>query len=137
MAKNKTILSWSNTKELAFLLIDEHPQVDPNRLSLAALQEMVLNLPDFTDSKDGASNDILESLRERWYSERMDMEDELGPLRASEDEDEELDEDAYRADRVAVDDEEDDDSFEEEDDDDDEFDDGYSVGDDFSDEEEY
>jgi len=125
MAKKPLKLTWSDTKELAYLLIDKYPQTDPSKLSFGKIAEMVQALPEFSGGKAKPDIDLLEDLQTRWAGERSEMEDELGPVENVEDEDSELDEDIYRADRM-IEDEDD------EEEDEDEFD---SYDDEFEDEE--
>lgn len=110
-------LKWSDIEDLAFRLIDEHPQVDPSRLALASILDYVVALPDFGESSKKPGKDLLEELQERWAEERADMDDELGPL---EEPTEDLDEDEYRSDRMV--DEQDYSDDDEDDDEEDEFD---------------
>ena len=124
MPKRQKKLSWADTEELTFRLIDEHPNVDPRKLSSQEIFEMVTELQDFSD-KTKPNGARLEELATRWYEERSEMDDELGSLEdvASDD----LDEDDYREDRM-VDEEVDEDSetmslddMEEEDEEDEEY----------------
>lgn len=101
MAKTSKKLSWSDTKELAFRLIDEHPQVNPTRLSAEELIDLVKDLPDFGERSKKPSMEVLEDLQARWFEERSDMEDELGPLSQAVGDD--LDEEEYRDDQLAED----------------------------------
>jgi len=116
-------LNWSDLQEIAFRLIDEHPQRDPRRLSTHEIFEMVTELPDFSDKTKPAASKI-EELATRWYEERSDMDDELGSL--DDLPKEELDEDDYREDRQVEEVEEEDsdttslDELEEDDDDEEE-----------------
>jgi FeS assembly protein IscX len=112
--KSQKKLAWADTEELAFRLIDEYPNVDPRRLSHEELFDMVTRLSDFSDkSKPNSSG--LDELATTWYSERAEMDDELGALEDVAPED--LDEDDYREDR----------SFDESDDDDDDDSDTVSL----------
>jgi FeS assembly protein IscX len=94
--KSQKKLNWNDLQEIAFRLIDEHPQRDPRRLSTQEIFEMVTELPDFSDKTKPSSSKI-EELATRWYEERSDMDDELGSL--DDLPKEELDEDDYREDR--------------------------------------
>lgn len=110
MAKKKYELGWDNIEELVYRMIDFHPRVDPSKLGLRAIEEMVSKLPGIAATKKRPQESLVEELRTRWEEERADMEDELGPF-DSFSEDSELDEDVYREDRLATaeDDDEDDD----------------------------
>lgn len=118
MAKGK--LNWSNVEDIAFRLIDEYPQVNPLKLRMTELHKYITKLPDFSDDPKKSNEAILENIMMTWFEERQEMEDELGPLPADE---EELDEDDFREDRMIDDEEELDD--EDDDEDEDEFEDGF------------
>lgn len=98
MPKKK--LKWSDTEDIAFLLIDKYPSADPNKLSLGEIAKRASSLPALASSSKPTEDD-LEMIQRSWYEERTDMEDELGPIgRDGQDEDEDLDEDEYRNDRM-------------------------------------
>lgn len=120
MAKKQTKLKWTDTEELTFRLIDQYPNLDPTRLSPDALIEHVISLPDFGEKRSKPDRLLLEDLQTRWFEERSDMEDELGPLEEPAGDGEELDEDAYREDRMIEDEDEEEESFSEPYDEDDE-----------------
>lgn len=117
MTKKK--LKWSDSEDIAFLLIDRYPAVDPTKLSLDEIQRRASALPDLKGVSGKASEAALEDIQKIWFEERSDMEDELGPFSAESEDD--LDEDDYRDDRMI--DEED--EFDSDDDDEDEFEDGF------------
>ena len=134
MAKKSAKLTWGDTEELAFRLIDEHPQLDPSKLTTNKLVELVTKLRDFGEKTRKPDVHLLEELQTRWHEERSEMEDELGPYQDLEvDEDSELDEDVYRDDKMVEDDDDEDDrdevsldeAFEDEDEDEDDEDELY------------
>lgn len=110
MAKKSAKLGWSDTEEIAFLLIDAYPKLDPSKLSASRLTSLVSNLPGFGDKSKPETAD-LEAIQETWYEERSEMEDELGPFGPL-DEDSELDEEIYRDDRMVEDSDDSDDTEE-------------------------
>src|SRR5665213_3501808 len=118
MPKKK--FTWADTEDIAFLLIDKYPSIDPTRLSLTDIAKRVSSLPTFGGGTAKPKSETLESIQKSWYDERIDMEDELGPLVHEPEEGDNLDEDEYRDDRM-IDDEssslglDDDDDEEEED----------------------
>lgn len=91
---------WTDTEDIAFRLIDLYPNQDPLRLRFTDLHKKVTDLKEFGDDPKKSNEKILEAIQMRWYEERQDMEDELGPLGANDDEDT-LDEDDYRDDELA------------------------------------
>ena len=62
-------LTWRDTDEIAYALIDAHPDQDPLKLSFPKLHKLVLALEDFGDDADKSSESILESIQMAWYEE--------------------------------------------------------------------
>jgi FeS assembly protein IscX len=62
-------LTWKDTDELAYALIDAHPDQDPLKLSFPKLHKLVIALEDFGDDPDKSSESILESIQMAWYEE--------------------------------------------------------------------
>ena len=62
-------LTWKDTDEIAYALIDAHPDQDPLKLSFPKLHKMVIELEDFGDDPDKSSESILESIQMAWYEE--------------------------------------------------------------------
>jgi FeS assembly protein IscX len=124
MAKMK--LKWTNTEDLAFRLIDEYPSLDPRSVKLSEIQKYITKLPEFSDDPKKGKEAILEEIQNRWFEERSDMEDELGPMDSAPlANDDDLDEDDYRDDTFAADDAEVALLGDEDEEDEDEFGDGF------------
>jgi FeS assembly protein IscX len=62
-------LTWRDTDEIAYALIDAHPDQDPLKLSFPKLHKLVIALEDFGDDPDKSSESILESIQMAWYEE--------------------------------------------------------------------
>jgi len=62
-------LTWKDTDEIAYALIDNHPDVDPLKLSFPKLHKLITELEDFGDAPDKSSESILESIQMAWYEE--------------------------------------------------------------------
>ncbi len=62
-------LTWKETEDIAFALIDAHPDQDPLKLSFPKLRQLVIELPDFADNPDGSNEAILEAIQMAWYEE--------------------------------------------------------------------
>jgi FeS assembly protein IscX len=62
-------LTWKDTDELAYALIDAHPEQDPLKLSFPKLHKLIIALEDFGDDPDKSSESILESIQMAWYEE--------------------------------------------------------------------
>ena len=99
-------LKWDDVEDIAFKLIDAHPRTNPKALSLVELNTFVVKLRDFGDSSKKSNEGTLKLIKERWYDERMDMDDELGPVVSESakdgESDDNLDEEHFRADRESL-----------------------------------
>ena len=62
-------LTWKDTDEIAYALIDAHPDQDPLKLSFPKLHKMIIELEDFGDDPEKSSESILESIQMAWYEE--------------------------------------------------------------------
>lgn len=67
--RNHMKLTWKDTEEIAWALMDKFPDQDPLRLSFPKLHKMVLELEDFSDAPDGSNEKILENIQMSWYEE--------------------------------------------------------------------
>jgi FeS assembly protein IscX len=62
-------LTWKDTDEIAYALMDAHPDQDPLKLSFPKLHKLVTGLEEFGDDPDKSSESILESIQMAWYEE--------------------------------------------------------------------
>jgi FeS assembly protein IscX len=62
-------LTWKDTDEIAYSLIEAFPDQDPLKLSFPKLHKMVTELEDFGDDPEKSSESILESIQMAWYEE--------------------------------------------------------------------
>ena len=62
-------LTWKDTDEIAYALIDAFPDQDPLKLSFPKLHKMIIELEDFGDDPEKSSESILESIQMAWYEE--------------------------------------------------------------------
>jgi FeS assembly protein IscX len=62
-------LTWKDTDEIAYALIDAHPDQDPLKLSFPKLHKLILALEDFGDDPEKSSESILEAIQMAWYEE--------------------------------------------------------------------
>jgi FeS assembly protein IscX len=62
-------LTWKDTDEIAYALIDTFPDQDPLKLSFPKLHKMIIALEDFGDEPEKSSESILESIQMAWYEE--------------------------------------------------------------------
>lgn len=62
-------LTWSDSEDIAFALMDKFPDQDPLKLSFPKLHKMITELEEFRD-KPGDSNEAkLEAIQMAWYEE--------------------------------------------------------------------
>ena len=62
-------LKWSDTREIAIALAEEHPEVDPRYVRFTELREWVLDLDDFDDEPDRSGEKVLEAIQMAWLDE--------------------------------------------------------------------
>ena len=62
-------LTWKDTDEIAYALIDAHPDQDPLKLSFPKLHKYVLELEEFGDDPEKSTESILEAIQMAWYEE--------------------------------------------------------------------
>jgi FeS assembly protein IscX len=63
-------LTWKDSDELAWALMDKYPDMDPLRLSFPKLHKMVCELEDFGDAADASNEKVLEMIQMAWYEEK-------------------------------------------------------------------
>jgi len=62
-------LTWKDSEEIAWALLDKFPDQDPLRLSFPKLHKLVLELEGFTGSPEASNEKILENIQMAWYEE--------------------------------------------------------------------
>jgi FeS assembly protein IscX len=62
-------LTWKDTDEIAYSLIDAYPDQDPLKLSFPKLHKMITGLEDFGDDPEKSTESILEAIQMAWYEE--------------------------------------------------------------------
>jgi FeS assembly protein IscX len=62
-------LTWKDADEIAYALIDAHPDQDPLKLSFPKLHKLIIELADFGDDPEKSTESILESIQMAWYEE--------------------------------------------------------------------
>ena len=60
-------LTWQDSDQIAWQLVDNNPNVDPLSLSFTRLREMVLALPDFHGKAEDSNEALLEAIQMAWY----------------------------------------------------------------------
>jgi FeS assembly protein IscX len=59
-------LTWDDPDDIACALARAHPETDPLDLNFVDLHAMVLDLPEFEDDRDAASESKLEAIVLAW-----------------------------------------------------------------------
>lgn len=62
-------LTWKDSDEIAWALMDKFPEQDPLKLSFPKLHKMVCELEDFSDVPTGSNEKILENIQMAWLEE--------------------------------------------------------------------
>ena len=62
-------LTWKDTEEIAYALMDKFPDQDPLRLSFPKLHKMVTELEEFGDEPAKSNEAIMEAIQMAWYEE--------------------------------------------------------------------
>jgi FeS assembly protein IscX len=63
-------LTWKDSEELAWALLDKFPDQDPLRLSFPKLHKLVCELEEFSDDPNSSNEKILENIQMAWYEEK-------------------------------------------------------------------
>lgn len=64
-------LTWKDSEEIAWALMDQFPDQDPLKLSFPKLHKMVCELEDFSDSPEASNEKILENIQMAWFEEKQ------------------------------------------------------------------
>jgi FeS assembly protein IscX len=62
-------LTWRDTEDLAYALLDKFPDQDPLRLSFPKLHKMVTELEEFGDDPEKSNEAVMEAIQMAWYEE--------------------------------------------------------------------
>lgn len=63
-------LKWTDTLEIAMLLDETHPDVDPQYVRFTELHTWVCELDDFDDDPKRSGEKILEAIQLAWIDEK-------------------------------------------------------------------
>jgi FeS assembly protein IscX len=64
-------LTWKDSEEVAWALLDKFPDQDPLKLSFPKLHKMVCELEGFDDRPEASNEKILENIQMAWFEERQ------------------------------------------------------------------
>ena len=62
-------LTWKDSEEIAWALMDKFPDQDPLKLSFPKLHQMICALDEFGDQPEGSNEKILENIQMAWFEE--------------------------------------------------------------------
>lgn len=62
-------MKWTDINELAIVLSEKHPDVDPKQIRFVELMEWVMALPGFNDDPKHCGEKILEAIQGAWIDE--------------------------------------------------------------------
>jgi FeS assembly protein IscX len=62
-------MKWTDTREIAIALADNHPDIDPTAVRFTDLYNWVLALPGFDDDPKRCGEKILEAIQMAWMDE--------------------------------------------------------------------
>lgn len=69
-------LKWNNIEDLAILLHEHRPELDPLTVRFTDLHQWVCELPGFADDPKASNEKKLEAIQMAWLEEWQDARDE-------------------------------------------------------------
>ncbi|MCG3115323.1 MAG: Fe-S cluster assembly protein IscX [Candidatus Manganitrophus sp. SA1] len=67
-------MGWHDSEEIALLLLEKHPDLDPLTVRFTDLHKMVTELPGFEDDPKKSNEAILEAIQMAWHEEYQDAQ---------------------------------------------------------------
>jgi FeS assembly protein IscX len=65
-------LDWNDTEDIALLLMERHPDIDPLTVRFTDLHKWVSELPGFIGKPEKSNEKILEAIQMAWHEEYGD-----------------------------------------------------------------
>jgi len=62
-------MKWTDVRDIAIALADEHPEIDPRNLRFTDLHNWVLALDGFDDDPKRGGEKVLEAIQAAWIEE--------------------------------------------------------------------
>ena len=62
-------MKWTDSRDIAFALLEKYPDQDPKALNFVDLRNWVLALPEFSDDPQRSGERILEAIQMAWIEE--------------------------------------------------------------------
>ena len=64
------MLKWTDTIDIAILLSDKHPNINPETIRFTDLHKWICELNDFDDDPNKSNEKILEAIQMAWIEEK-------------------------------------------------------------------
>ena len=64
------MISWTDSLEIAILLEETHPNIDPLTINFVDLRELVMNLENFNEGDTHCGEKVLEAIQMCWIEEK-------------------------------------------------------------------
>jgi len=64
------MLKWINTIDIAILLSDKHPDINPETIRFTDLHKWVCELNEFDDDPNKSNEKVLEAIQMAWIEEQ-------------------------------------------------------------------
>ena len=65
-------MTWKDAEDIAQLLMERHPYIDPLTVRFTDLYKWVVALSEFTDDPKASNEGILEAIQMKWHEEYQD-----------------------------------------------------------------
>jgi FeS assembly protein IscX len=62
-------LDWHDAEDIALLLLEQYPDVDPLTVRFTDLHQWVIDLPDFAGDPEESNEGFLEQIQMAWHEE--------------------------------------------------------------------
>jgi FeS assembly protein IscX len=68
-ASSADTITWDDSYAIARALLQEHPDIDLDDVSLGMIYKWTIDLPGFNDDKELANDSILAAIYQEWFEE--------------------------------------------------------------------
>ena len=72
-------LDWDDAENIAILLADKFPDIDPLGVRFTELHQWIIELEEFGGDPKSSNEGKLEAIQMAWYDEYKDRHEEAGP----------------------------------------------------------
>ena len=69
-------MQWSDIEEIVEALEENYSDIEVASLKLSKLHKLIIELPEFDDAPDAATQSILEEIHESWLELREQIEED-------------------------------------------------------------